>query len=367
MPAAQTLQIALAADAPSLSPQQKKFNARIKQIALARQKLLEWEASISVFRKAHGEILRPLKDSLLAGQRQWVHALDAVLDHRAWGKADRALLKDLLLEAVAELLENGLGDDGMKALFEKHATVDFEAAQRENVLALKDMAEAMTGLDLGDDEGLESEDALFERLRQGMNEHAEAEEAARTSRPRKGRQAAAQARREDEDRRATQSVREIYRKLASALHPDRETDPQQRDAKTSMMQRVNQAYEANNLLALLELQLEIEQIDASHIAGAGDERLKHYNKVLGEQLDELKAKLEQVEMGFCFEFGFGPVPRLNPGKLAALLERARLDLLADLATQQSELRTLEDTAATKRWLKRNRKQRQDDDFGFDLF
>ena len=57
----------------------------------------------------------------------------------------------------------------MKALFEKHADVDFEAAQRENVLALKDMAEAMTGMDLGDDDGLDTEEALFERLHQGMN------------------------------------------------------------------------------------------------------------------------------------------------------------------------------------------------------
>lgn len=33
--------------------------------------------------------------------------------------------------------------------------------------------------------------------------------------------------------------------------------------------------------ALLELQPQIEQIDASHIANAGEERLKYYNKVLG--------------------------------------------------------------------------------------
>ncbi len=367
MPAAQTLQIAPAADAPTLSPQQKKFNARIKQIEQARQKLHDWEANVAAYRQAHAEILRPLQDALLAGQRQWAHALDAALDQPAWGKADRAALKDLLLEAVGELLEGGLDDDALKSLFEKHANIDFEVAQRENVLALKGMAEAMTGLDLGDDDGLESEEALFQRLHEGMNEHAEAQEAARKSKPTKGRRAAAQERREDEERRATQSVREIYRKLASALHPDRETDPKERDAKTAMMQRVNRAYEANDLLALLELQLEIEQIDASHIANAGDERLKYYNKVLGEQLDELKTELEHVEMGFCMEFSIGPGARLNPGRLGQLLQQTRRAWEWDLAEQQKELRMLEDVAATKRWLKRQRKQWQSDDFGFDLF
>ena len=367
VPHIQSLQLAPASDAPTLTPQQKKFNARIKQIEQARQKLLDWEASIATFRMAHGEVLRPLQDALLAGQRQRAHALDAALDQRAWSKTDRATLKGLLLEAVGELLETGLDDEPLKALFEKHADVDFEAAQRENVLALKDMAEAMTGMDLGDDDGLDTEEALFERLHQGMNEHAQTQDAARRAKPEKGRKAAAQERREDEDRRATQSVREIYRKLASALHPDRETDPKQRDAKTAMMQRVNQAYEANDLLALLELQLQIEQIDASHIANAGEERLKYYNKVLGEQLDELKAQLQHVEMGFCMEFGFGPGTRLNPGKLGQLVQQTSRAWQSDLAEQRMELLMLDDVAATKRWLKRRRLQWQADDFGFDLY
>ena len=363
----QTLQIVPGAEAPALSPQQKKFNARIKQIEQARQKLLDWEAGIATYRQAHGEILRPLRDALLASQRRWAQALDAALDQRDWSKTDRATLKELLLEAVGALLESGVDDEPLKALFEKHAGLDFETSQRDGVLALKDMAEAMTGIDLGDDDGLESEEAFFKRLHEGMSEHADAWEAEREARPAKGRQAAAQARREDEDRRAMQSVREIYRKLASALHPDRETDPAQRDAKTALMQRVNQAYEANDLLALLELQLQIEQIDASHIANAGDERLKYYNKVLGEQLDELKAELEHVEIGFLMEFGFGPGPKLNPAKLGVLLQRTRLDWEEDLAEQQRELRLLDDVAATKRWLKQQRALRQAANFGFGLF
>ena len=50
----------------------------------------------------------------------------------------------------------------------------------------------------------------------------------------------------------SQSIREVYRKLAGALHPDRESDPQERERKTALMQRVNQAYAKNNLLQLLD-------------------------------------------------------------------------------------------------------------------
>jgi hypothetical protein len=62
-----------------------------------------------------------------------------------------------------------------------------------------------------------------------------------------------------------QSVRDIFRKLTSQLHPDREPDAAERARKTALMQRVNVAYAANDLLALLELQLEVEQIDQAEL------------------------------------------------------------------------------------------------------
>jgi hypothetical protein len=42
----------------------------------------------------------------------------------------------------------------------------------------------------------------------------------------------------------TQAVREVFRKLVSELHPDRETDPAEHARDTELMQRVNQAYKA---------------------------------------------------------------------------------------------------------------------------
>ena len=181
------------------------------------------------------------------------------------------------------------------------------------------------------------------------------------------RKSAAQQRREAEAQQATQSVREIYRKLASALHPDRETDERQRAEKTALMQRVNQAYAANDLLALLELQLEIEQIDASHAATASAQRLKHYNKVLSEQLAELKSQVDDVEMGFRMEFGLEPGWGMNPRKLGEVLKQTSRQWRAELSEQQRDMRMLGDVAATKRWLKRQRQLLDEAEFDFEPF
>jgi hypothetical protein len=364
MPTIDALRVVPAAAGPTLTPLQKRFNTLIRQIEQARQTLTAWGDGMAAYRQAHAEVLQPLRVELLAGHRQWVRALDAALDQRHWAQAERATLREVLCEAAGELLEARGDDAELKALFDKHAEVDFDTEQRERVRAMKDLAEAMTGLDLGDEEDLGSDEDLFARLQQGLQEQVAADEAERSARASRRRKSAAQQRREAEAQQASQSVREVYRKLASALHPDRETDEQQRATKTALMQRVNQAYEANDLLALLELQLQIEQIDASHIANAGEQRLKHYNKVLAEQLAEIKIEHQRVEMAFRMEFGLEPGFGLNPRKLGGVLEQMRLHWRAELEQQQRELRMLGDVAATKRWLKRQRRQRREAEFDF---
>jgi curved DNA-binding protein CbpA len=384
MPRSDSLQITAQQPGIPLTPARKRFNTLIRQIEQSRQALAAWQDGIVAYRQSYASLLQPLQTQLLQGQRQWVHLLDAAIGKPGWTKAERGLLRELLCEAAGELLE-GQGDDPvLKALYDKHAELDFDTEQREAVRAMKDLAEMMTGLDLGDDDGLDSDEDLFKRMEQSVRQQwaqkaadaaDEADETAdapgagagRPSQRRSPgsggkRKTAAQQRREAEAQQVTQSVREIYRKLASALHPDRQTDAAQREAHTALMQRVNQAYEAQDLLTLLELQLQIEQIDAGHMASASEAKVKHYNKVLGEQLAELKAEIESVEMTFRMEFGLHPGWGLNPAKLGLVLEQTRREWQADLALRLQQHRTLEDQAATKRWLKSVRKQRREEDF-----
>jgi hypothetical protein len=360
------LQVSSATDGPALTPAQKKFNTLVRQIEQARGKLKSWEEAIAAYRQAHVDVVVPLQNELGVSRRQWVLALDALLIERRWTKAEREMLCEIVCGEAGDLLMESADDEPLKAVFARHAEVDFETERQQMVLAMKDLTEAMTGLDLGDDEGLDTDADLMHRLHKGMQEQASAEEAERSEKAARRRKTPVQQRREAEAQQATQSVREIYRKLASALHPDRETDAQQRQAKTALMQRVNQAYEANDLLALLELQLQIEQIDESHIANASAERLKHYNKVLNEQLAELKAELDRIEMGFRLEFGLEPGWGLDPRKLGRALEQSSRELRAELAELQRDMSATSDVATMKRWLKRQRERMRESEF-FDPF
>ena len=279
-------------------------------------------------------------------------------------------MRELVCDSAAELLDaDGEADPALKALFDKHSDTDFDTEQQQTRLAMKDMVEAMTGLDLGGDAEIASDQDLFKRMHEGLAAETEVdrEDANAAKAPKPRRRSAAQQQREADAQLATQSIREIFRKLASALHPDREPDPVQREAKTALMQKVNQAYAANDLLTLLELQLQIEQVDASHIAGASAQRLKHYNKVLAEQVSELKVEIDRVKIGFCIDFGLEPGWGMKPDKLNMFIDEHTQHLRAGLAIHQRELHMLGDKAATKRWLKRQQQRQRHAEFDGGFF
>jgi hypothetical protein len=103
-------------------------------------------------------------------------------------------------------------------------------------------------------------------------------------RPSKAQQAAQ--RREEALRDAGQSLREVFRRLACALHPDREGDAEERARRTTLMQQANQAYEANDLMTLLRLQVEADQLDPERLAVVPQARLRGYNLLLTRTIHE---------------------------------------------------------------------------------
>ena len=358
MPLAHGLQISPGAGTAALTPAQKRFNSLLRQIEQARRKLAAWHDNITLYRRTHVEAMLPLIDALDAERRQWIFALDGLAGEPGWTKAERATLSELICEGAAGLLEGADGDDAeLKELHDRHADVGFDTQQQEARETVKQLAEAVTGLDLGDMEGIDSDHDLVERMRQRMAEQlagvdaADAADAESPPPPPPRRKTASQQRREAEAQLATQSVREVFRKLASALHPDRESDPCEREAKTALMQRANQAYAANDLLALLELQLQIEQIDASHVAAAGAKRLGHYNKVLAEQLAELKQEIERTEVGFAMDFGLPAVAVLDPTRLPALAAEGVAELRDATAELRRQKMLCRNRSDMKRWLK----------------
>lgn len=348
-----------------LNPDQKNFNRLIKQIETRRFQLADWNETIPAFRQRYGRDLHPLLEREQALKAQLAEHLDWGYDQKGLSKTERHKLSALIIDLTLDVLGHGGPEEAMKGLYNKHSRSDFDMEENAQLEQVKAILEDTLGVALSDDLDLRSPEGLFEELRAQF----EAKEQARAERAKRrkpsAKQQAKEAQREAEAKQVSQSIREVYRKLASALHPDRESDPEERQRKTALMQKANEAYERGALLELLELQLQLEHIDQAHLANLGGERLKHYIKILKDQVRELDSELQRTRQELAAEFGFPPYGRLTPD---ALMDRLRADVAATEINLRSLLRqidTTSDVKSLKAWLKTVTQQRSPVS-GFDL-
>jgi hypothetical protein len=188
------------------------------------------------------------------------------------------------------------GLEALKSMFETNTgnqsdAVDSAQSFEELIEALQKAADAARASARAED------DAFYAQFEAEERQHEQRREDARATKA-KARAAQKQAIKEQELREAKlaskQSLRDLMRKLVSALHPDREPDDSERMRKTELMKRVNDAFERSDLLALLSLQLEIEQIAVADIAKLSDARIQQYNLVLEDQLQTLRTQQAQL-------------------------------------------------------------------------
>ena len=364
--------LAIPIPAAAQNKAQREFNRLIGQIAQQRELLAQWQG----FELRHHQRviteMQPLQQQLRAARLALLKQLDALLvdPHTTpkLAKTQRRKLSAWIPQLAGMLLEEG-ADAEVEALFNRYSDASHADLLQANLAGV----EAMFGHVLGEDalkgHQAESIDDLMQHAAEHMAAQVEAEQQARDSRARhsaKGRKAeAARQQQEAATQQAGQSVREVFRKLASTLHPDRETDATERERKTALMQQANQAYGRNDLLTLLTMQLALEQIDDQHLANLPVARLAHYNQVLGEQLRALQQEVQACVLPYRMQLG--PFGRpLTPAAVDSALTTDLADMRQDLRSIEHDIALLRDPA-TRRAVINTLEMPDADDDGPDAF
>lgn len=343
--------------APSLSKAQKLFNRLIKKIDVQRQLLRAWQTSIPLYQQKHASDYEPLIALFNEHRAQLVVLFDRMYQDKGLGKTERATLADLITSIAGELLASD-DDAELKSIFNRYSETDFDTQSEAAKTELKNMLEQMFDAEIEgelDPNDIEAMHKLMAEKAQQMREREAAAQQAKQSRRKKSaKQLAKEARLAEEEKNISLSIRAVFRKLASALHPDREPDAAERARKTSLMQRVNVAYGDKDLLRLLELQLEVEQIDQTMIDTISEDRLKHYNQILAEQSSELEMEVAQTEVAFRVRFQIDHNSRLAPASLLPKLEHEINQLQHDINGIKHDLAGFEQPGKLKAWLKKYR-------------
>jgi hypothetical protein len=336
-----------------LSKAQQTFNTLIQKINQNRQCLAEWETILPEFHRKWQKDFLPVYQKIDRLQVEWLFCMDGVIDQRGLNQNERNLLRELICEHSARLLEDSK-DERLKDLYQKHSGSNFDEEEAEFMADLKASIQDDLDIDLSEADHIDNPEDMLRWMRQKAAEqdaksaHDHAKYASHADSKKSARQLAQEAKAAAEIKL---SLREIYRKLASILHPDRETDEQSRKQKTLLMQRVNDAYSSNNLLQLLEIQLQVTHIDQFTINALTDARLKQYNKILREQLKEMETEILRRQYTAMDQLQSHTHSFLTPKNLIRqLAEKINLTKRrAELIKQ--ELTVFQDIKQVRSWLK----------------
>jgi hypothetical protein len=339
-----------AAPASRISPVRKKFNTLIKKLETQRARLAQWHAEAPTIRSVIAGELMPLVASHETASVAYLKLLDAAYDDKLMGKRDREKLDDLICNTAQQLIESGNPERVIRDIYDRHLRHDGNLEETEE--GVRAMVRTSLGVELDDDVDFSSPRAIFEAVQKKIGEQATAAESGRAaSHQDEAKPTARDLRHQAEETKLKHSLRDIFRKLASALHPDRETDPDERLRKTTLMQRANAAYAANDLLGLLELQLEVDQIDQAGLDKLTDDRIKQYNKILSEQLAEIDEQIMALEISLSLDMGFDSRQRITPKSTMRDLHIHILGVKNSLRDLEADLDRFRDRKALKAWLK----------------
>jgi len=332
-----------------LSKAQKRFNQLIRKIEQADRDITLWTDFLQAHQARIEKEFQPLEERYAQARVRILQGLDRAIDSNLLTRAE---MRDCI-EALEHLLDewcDELEGPEIDELVGKYLPeMDDEALELDDEAeaALRDIAAELFGLDPSELEAPPDWDA--DAAPPGFREPP----------PQRKKSAKAQQREQQEAQAeldAEAESRKLYRKLVSALHPDREQDEALRQQKTELMQQVNRAFEASDLLTLL-------RVHNTHVATDGlsdseDEQLARYNRSLQSQLRAREAELAHLQMPFRHVLMLTQKMAIEPEMVEYRLAAELRSLRRETKDVERDAQLFSDPLAVKAWLRAQREGRR---------
>lgn len=334
-----------------LTPSQQRFNHQLNRIEKLKNQLVKMQSISDAHRPLFYKTITPLREQHQSLTKEMALFLDSRLQRKGLSRTHKSTATMILCH-LCELLA-AEGDEEMQALHDKHSTESLAQKEQAAISEARAMMEDMLGEPLADDEPLDNLNDIYNIGMERLREAAEAEQEMRRQKKshKRKKPTAAQRKAETAQQEADTSLRKVFRQLASALHPDRENDPDERVRKTNLMSEANAAYSRRDLVTLLQIQLRTELTDAASIAKMAEEKIASLTLLLKEQTKELNDELHSRRQAICDEFHLESHETISIAKLQRNLLSAEASLQQDLDAMRHDLQQIKDDKTLKLWLK----------------
>ena len=275
--------------------------------------LIAWQQQPAMILEKYNAKMEPAIRDLTDAQTSLIIQIDALLTSPPKGLRITARRRDALTDCLLNLIDSAMthgADDTLTAVHDRYSDTPIQQLDQEDeveekaqIIAVFEQVFGKGSIQQAPDE---SHDDFVARAQARLLAEMEAEE--RREENARQRRAEKRAAKQDAKRRAktpaTQAaddtaaeppkpdlLRTLYRKLASSVHPDRESDAAEKIRKTEAMQGINTAYQNKDLLSLLKLHNQTLQSDAAATDALAEDTLREYNALLKIQLKALESDI----------------------------------------------------------------------------
>jgi hypothetical protein len=348
-----------------LTPAQQRFNellAHIERLSVQIQRLQTWSDR---HRYTHIQALRESVQQAQVHRKSLLFFVHERLQTTDFTDRQQRMARGLVRGLIDQL--SASADPQVQALYDMYVSDEDtqEAAQEQAEAAkrLRERIEEALGQPLNKPSQYQTPEEMMAAGMRQWQQQQEANEAKKNAK-RTARKAQKQAQKKNtaaekgevpvavlRELDAKSAIRTIFRQLASALHPDREPDEQERLRKTGLMSEVNAAYEKNDLTTLLRLQMQVSQVSPQSTAKLADDKLIAMSLLLKEQVAALEDDLAQLESRLSRELCVPVRADVDPAVMAQSLQRLQADQRGITDTLAADLRRIQNDAELKRWLK----------------
>ncbi len=343
-----------------LSKAQKEFNSLTNRIGELEIEIRSSQQAVDAIQQRINAEYRPMLIDYNRHRADLVRVFDQAHDRPEATKAEKKKLTHLILDIAYYLIDKHRMDE-LKPIFDKYDKDGFDqtTADADGLIseALKDRMSALYGITFDPDVDVSTQEKfgayVQEQLQARQAEHEQQRhqaEETRAKKPKTAKQQEREQKKQLEERNITKAVRTLYMDLVKAFHPDRERDEAEKERKTGIMQRVTEAYEKSDLLALLRLQLEFNHIDQQHLETLADDQLRYYNKILKQQVSELGDKLHAMQEHLSAMLG-RPIMLTTAFGLEYAFNNDLRELKRGIKAVKREVKDFRDPSVLKAWLK----------------
>ncbi|WP_216940132.1 molecular chaperone DnaJ [Acinetobacter sp. BY419] len=268
----------------ALSPQQKKLDRLIDKIEQQKLELEQWRQAEEEIRQYTQQTFIPVYYELHRVLFEQLAQLWKHLHKAEFSKAEIVVL-DEKIQYLADYLKDSQAMSAQEAnkvneIYSYYQQLNEHAQFRKNQKKTNELErffEDRDDLDQTDTDAFE----------EWHHDHfQQAREQARLKRQQEKQEQAAKL--------TEQSLKTVYLKIAAIIHPDRESNDVKKIKKTELLQHANEAYEKQDLFALLKMQLQIEQDREPSQKGLNAEQLKFYQLALDAQSQTLQGQIDAL-------------------------------------------------------------------------